>query len=45
MGLLLYDNPLSSNALKVRLLLAELGLPYERQTVPFDLPGPSGTRQ
>ena len=41
MGLLLYDNPLSSNALKVRLLLAELGLPYERQTVPFDLPRPA----
>lgn len=40
MGLLLYDNPVSSNALKVRFMLAELGLPYERTTVPFDLPRP-----
>lgn len=41
MGFLLYDNPLSSNALKVRFLLAELGLDYERRTVPFDLPRPA----
>ncbi len=40
MGLLLYDNPVSSNALKVRFMLAELGLAYERRTVPFDLPRP-----
>jgi len=40
-GLLLYDNPVSSNALKVRFLLAELGLAYERRTVPFDVPRPS----
>jgi glutathione S-transferase len=40
MGLLLYDNPRSSNALKARFLLAELDLPYERRTVPFDLPRP-----
>jgi glutathione S-transferase len=30
-GLLLYDNPVSGNCYKVRLLLAYLGLPYERQ--------------
>lgn len=40
MALLLYDNPVSSNALKVRFMLAELGLAYERRTVPFDLPRP-----
>ena len=39
-GLVLYDNPISSNALKARFLLAELGLAYERTTVPFDLPRP-----
>jgi glutathione S-transferase len=33
--LVLHDNPRSSNAQKVRLLLAELGLPYERREVPF----------
>jgi glutathione S-transferase len=33
MTLALYDNPVSSNALKVRFLLAELGLEYERRTV------------
>jgi glutathione S-transferase len=38
--LLLYDNPVSSNALKVRFMLSELGLEYERRTVPFDLPRP-----
>ena len=41
MGLVLYDNPVSSNALKVRFMLAELGLDYERRNVPFDLPRPS----
>ena len=40
MALLLYDNPVSSNALKVRFMLAEVGLTYERRTVPFDLPRP-----
>ena len=39
-SLLLYDNPVSSNALKVRFMLAELGLAYARKTVPFDLPRP-----
>jgi glutathione S-transferase len=39
-SLLLYDNPISSNALKVRFLLAELALEYERRLVPFDLPRP-----
>ena len=36
----LYDNPASSNALKVRFLLAELGLPYERTKVPIARPRP-----
>ncbi len=40
MALLLYDNPVSSNALKARFMLSELGLGYERRTVPFDLPRP-----
>lgn len=40
MALVLYDNPLSSNALKARFLLAELGLDYERVQVPFDEPRP-----
>jgi glutathione S-transferase len=40
MALLLYDNPRSSNALKARFMLAELGLAYERRTVPFDQPRP-----
>jgi glutathione S-transferase len=39
-ALVLYDNPMSSNALKVRFLLAELGLDYERRPVEFDLPRP-----
>ena len=43
-ALLLYDNPVSSNALKVRWLLAELGLEAERRTVPFDLPRPEWYR-
>jgi glutathione S-transferase len=30
---LLYDSPVSGNCYKVRLLLAHLGIPYERQTV------------
>jgi len=40
--LLLYDHPVSSNALKVRFLLAELGLDYERSHVPFTAPRPTG---
>jgi glutathione S-transferase len=40
MSLVLYDNPGSSNALKVRFLLAELGLEYERVTVPLARPRP-----
>src|SRR2546429_804507 len=32
-GVLLYDSPVSGNCYKVRLLLAHLGIPYERQTV------------
>ena len=31
--MLLYENPISGNAYKVRLLLAHLGLPYERREV------------
>jgi glutathione S-transferase len=32
-GLLLYDSPVSGNCYKVRLLLAHLGIPYERHTM------------
>jgi glutathione S-transferase len=39
--LVLYDNPASSNALKARFLLAELGLDYERRQVPFAWPRPA----
>lgn len=38
--MLLYDNPISSNALKVRFLLAELGIAYERRDVPLEKPRP-----
>jgi glutathione S-transferase len=38
--LALYDHPISSNALKVRFLLAELGLEYERRRVPIERPRP-----
>ncbi len=38
--MLLYDNPVSSNALKVRFLLAELGLAYDRREVPIPRPRP-----
>src|SRR5476649_467349 len=31
--MLLYDSPVSGNCYKVRLLLAHLGVPFERQTV------------
>ena len=37
----LYDNPRSSNALKVRFLLAELGLEYERREVSLAHPRPA----
>ena len=36
----LFDHPISSNALKVRFLLAELGLDYERIRVPIERPRP-----
>jgi glutathione S-transferase len=38
--MLLYTNPVSSNALKVRFLLAELGLGYETREVPLSQPRP-----
>jgi glutathione S-transferase len=38
--LTLCDHPVSSNALKVRFLLAELGLPYERRAIPITRPRP-----
>jgi glutathione S-transferase len=38
--LALYDHPISSNALKVRFLLAELGIEYERKLVPIERPRP-----
>jgi glutathione S-transferase len=38
--MLLYTNPISSNALKVRFLLAELGLDYESREVPLSQPRP-----
>lgn len=40
-GLVLHDNPISSNALKVRFLLSELGLAYERRTIPLSRPRPA----
>jgi glutathione S-transferase len=39
-ALVLYDYPSSSNALKVRFVLAELGLQYERRNVPIARPRP-----
>ena len=41
MSLLLYDNPGSSNALKVRFAMAELRLEYEREEVPLTHPRPA----
>ena len=38
--MILFDNPTSSNALKVRFLLAEMGLEYERREVPLARPRP-----
>ncbi|MFN8120897.1 MAG: glutathione S-transferase family protein [Thermoleophilia bacterium] len=40
MGLVLYDNPASSNALKVRFVLVEAGLSFERREVPLARPRP-----
>jgi glutathione S-transferase len=40
MSLVLYHNPTSSNSLKVRILLAELGLDYETVEVPLAQPRP-----
>jgi glutathione S-transferase len=37
---LLYSNPVSTNALKVRFLLAELGLGYDMREVPLSQPRP-----
>ena len=37
---LLYSNPVSTNALKVRFLLAELGLDYDTREVPLSQPRP-----
>ena len=36
MGIVLYDNPGSSNAMKVRFLLAELALKYERRNAAME---------
>jgi len=36
----LCDHPISSNALKVRFLLAELDVPYERREIPITRPRP-----
>jgi glutathione S-transferase len=41
MAIVLYDNPVSANAMKVRFLLAVLGLEYERRYVPMPRPRPS----
>jgi glutathione S-transferase len=40
MSIVLHSNPVSSNALKVRFLLAELRLEYERRHVPIGRPRP-----
>lgn len=41
MSLVLYDNPASSNAMKVRFLMSELELEYERRYVPLARPRPA----
>lgn len=38
--MILFNNPISSNALKVRFLLAELDIPYEKREVPLERPRP-----
>jgi glutathione S-transferase len=40
-SLLLYDNPASANALKVRFAMEELRLRYEREEVPLSRPRPA----
>jgi glutathione S-transferase len=40
MTLTLFSNPISTNSMKVRFLLAELGLPYELRHVPIARPRP-----
>jgi glutathione S-transferase len=40
MAIVLYDNPVSTNAMKVRFLLAVLELDYERRYVPMPRPRP-----
>jgi len=40
MSIVLYTNPASSNAMKVRFLLAELAVEYERRHVPLARPRP-----
>jgi glutathione S-transferase len=40
MAILLYDNPVSTNAMKVRFLMAVLELDYERRLVPMPRPRP-----
>lgn len=39
-ALTLYDNPISSNCLKVRFLLMELGLEFTTRPIPFGWPRP-----
>ena len=41
MSLVLYDNPVSANAMKVRFLMAVLELEYERRYVPMPRPRPA----
>ncbi len=41
MALLLYDNPNSGNALKVRFLMRDLGLEWETHEVPLSRPRPA----
>jgi glutathione S-transferase len=40
MGIVLFDNPVSTNAMKVRFLLAVLELDYDRKHVPMPRPRP-----
>jgi glutathione S-transferase len=44
MTIVLYDNPRSSNALKVRFALEEVGLAYQRREVGFEQPRPDWYR-
>lgn len=41
MALVLYDNPASSNALKVRFALTEAGIAHERREIPLARPRPA----